>query len=135
MSDQHDEVAAQRALRELRSQWQPALDADSDALDADIAARLEQVRTQALLATTIATGGRRRMLLGVPAIAAAFLILALPLTPKLMKNIPQHDQLGVPAVSALDLDISELEPWQEDVELLDDLDFYAWLELEAAHAS
>jgi len=118
MSDQHDEVAAQRALRELRSQWQPALDADSDALDADIAA-----------------GGRRRMLLGVPAIAAAFLILALPLTPKLMKNIPQHDQLGVPAVSALDLDISELEPWQEDVELLDDLDFYAWLELEAAHAS
>jgi hypothetical protein len=137
MSDQQDEVAAQRALRELRSQWQPALDADNDALDADVVARLAQARSQALRTDALpASVGRRRILLAVPAVAAVVLVLALPLTQQMMqKKMPQHDQLGVPSVSGLDLDVSEVEPWQEDVELLDDLDFYAWLELEAAHAS
>jgi len=127
MSDQHDEVASQRALRELRAQWQPVLDADSERLDADIATRLERARAQALRASN-----PRRRLLVIPAVAAVLVaVLALPLTQKAL----QHDAAAVPPVSAIDLDVSELEPWQEDVELLDDLDFYAWLELEAQHAS
>jgi len=125
MSDQHDEIASQRALRELRAQWQPALDADSATLDADIAARLEQARIHAL-----SRSHRRQTWTAVSAVAALLLVVALPLSQKL-----RHDAAAVPAVSGVDLDVSEVEPWQEDAELLDDLDFYTWLELEAQHAS
>lgn len=129
MSDQHDEVATQRALRELRTQWQHTLDADSTALDAVVAARLEQARSHALQATST---GRRRALLVVPVAAVLLLALALPLAQKMLQ---QNDgMMSVPA-SDVDFDVSELEPWQEDAELLDDLDFYAWLALEVEHAS
>jgi hypothetical protein len=125
MSEQHDEIASQRALRELRAQWQSTLDVDSAALDAAITARLEQARTHALQPSI-----RRRSWAAVSAVAAVVLVAALPLSQKL-----RHDATTVSPVSNVDLDVSELEPWQEDAELLDDLDFYTWLELEAQHAS
>lgn len=127
MSDQHDEVTAQRALRQLQTQWQQTLDAD--ALDADICARLEQARISALQAAPAAN--RRRPVLMASIAALLLLALALPLA---QKGLQRHEAATLPAAEA-DFDLSELEPWQEDAELIDDLDFYAWLELEAEHAS
>lgn len=129
MSDQHDELAAQRALHELRTQWQQTLDADGTALDADVTARLDQVRGQAL---RTAPALRRRALLAVPVAAVLLLALTLPLAQKMLQ---EKDQMMSVPVSDVDFDVSELEPWQEDTELIDDLDFYAWLALEAEHAS
>jgi hypothetical protein len=130
MSDQHDEVAARRALRQLQAQWQQVLDAESAALDDSVAARLEQVRTSALQAAP-AANNRRPMLL---ASIAAVLLLALAL-PLAQTTLQRHDQATMSPAAEADFDLSELEPWQEDAELIDDLDFYAWLELEAEHAS
>jgi DNA segregation ATPase FtsK/SpoIIIE-like protein len=129
MNERHDDLSARRQLHELRSQWQQALDADVAQLDASVAARLEQARAIALQNAAASDKRRFRLMLSAPVAIAAMLLLALWMPGQL--QLPAESQ-RLPAAS---YELSELEPWQEDTELLNELEFYTWLELEAEHAS
>lgn len=122
-----DELAAKRQLRELRSQWRPVLDNDVATLDADIAARLDAARVRALQAQAKPRWGKPVLWLA-PAVAAMLaVVLWLPRD--------MNRDAALPQSIAPQLELSDAEPWHEDTDLLDELEFYTWLEMEAEHAS
>ena len=133
MNEPIDELKTKRQLKALRATWQRVLDADADTVHTDIAERLQAARARALSAPSAREDFSTRVFSRhygwwlAPA-AAAVLVIAVWLPTRTM-NAPVPDAL-VPADA-----IGEVAVWQEESELLDELDFYTWLEMEADHAS
>lgn len=128
MNEPIDEVKARRQLKALRETWQHTLDADANAVSTDVAERLQAARASALSAAarrdTFVVRNRWWL---APAVAAV-LVVAVWL-PMRTLNTPAPEAFAPPE------DIGEIAVWQEESELLDELDFYTWLEVEADHAS
>jgi len=154
MNKSLDELAARRQLRELQTQWQQTLDHDVATLDADVVTRLASARQRALQASVSARRTQHLRWL-TPALAA--MLLAGMWLPKVLRDGPTAEQsLSQPSIAQqantqqsiaqqsiaqqqqavpLQLELSDSRAWQEDSELLDELEFYTWLEVEAKHAS
>ncbi len=128
MNEPIDELKARRQLQALRVSWGQALDADAHNIDADMIARLQAAREAALAGSM---RRERRVLRGswwMAPVAAAMLVVSIWLP----SRMPATPAAGVAPPST---ESAEVAVWQEESELLDELDFYTWLEVEADHAS
>lgn len=112
---------------ELIERSRAALDATVAGLDGRTRARLNQARQRALAAWPAAAARARRRPLWAFALAAGTAALLLVVLPQTSTD-PNRAQVAAPAAIALDEAL-----WAEDdsLDLAQNLEFYAWLELEA----
>lgn len=137
-----DELAKKREEQRLQGLAKRALDDSVAELDEVTLATLAAARQRALAAKPVAanpeseilvSGNKAGWLLGCGAIAAALLVAVL-----WQQQLSPGGTAGqdAPELAVLDAD----EAWQVDEELLDEMDFYAWLaeqelaQLDQSHA-
>lgn len=99
------------------------LDLDVRDLDAATASRLNRARQQAL-DVGLRQRHKRGWWLPFALATAVAVVLALGLTLRLPDSAPQAPALAAPAAA----DDLELLAGGEDLEMIEDLEFYAWLE-------
>lgn len=115
MSDERREEAMAKRARRL-------FDESVDALDAATLSRLNRQRHRALAGLEARASARWPLWLPATGVAAAVAMALLLWQQDGVQPLP-------PAVAATDLDILMAE---EELEMLEDLEFYAWLEAEEA---
>jgi hypothetical protein len=111
-----------RWLAQLRAQ----LNEDAHNLDAATASRLNRARQRALDEGL----GRRRSALGFLGYALAAGIAAV-LAVNVLVRVPEPSEPMPAVVAAPGVDDIELLAGSEELEMIEDLEFYAWLELQS----
>lgn len=127
-----DELTGKRDERRLQQIARQALDDSVAELDEATLARLAQARQQAVAAG--AAPGKKYALLAGGSVIAAAMLLAVFWQQQLSSEIDFDPQQFAAVVSDSE------EAWDVDEDLLDDMEFYAWLaeqelkQLDQAHA-
>ncbi|MDC8013678.1 hypothetical protein [Tahibacter soli] len=114
---------------EWTAQARELLDASADALDGATASRLNRARQRALAARARPA---RRWWLPAGAATMASVLLALVVVNPLTRPAPEP-AIAVPALAAGGADDAELIVADDNLELAQDLEFYAWLDAEDEH--
>lgn len=104
-----------------------ALDESVAAIDANTLSSLQSIRQQAVSQSeSVSVNTHRRWLMPSAGIAAAITAVMLWQVPNDLSQVPIIDEIDSIAISQTE------QVWQLDEELLDEMEFYAWLMLEDA---